>query len=89
MGSNFEEYRRNLSPEARERIEELTEQVRAAIRKNTMAENETSGLSDFDKVWHDDDFKDLSFKKELISAVVAFAGIVAISIIGIKLLSKR
>lgn len=89
MGSNFEEYRRNLSPEARERIEELKEQVRAAIRKNTMSENETSGLSDFDKVWHDDDFKDLSFKKEMISAAVAFAGIVAISVIGFKLLSKR
>lgn len=84
--NNFENYRKSLTLEQRESIDELKQQM---IDVLDLPLNEVvHDITDFDSIWKDDDFKDLSFKKEMIIAV-ATSTLLVISLLGVKYLISR
>lgn len=88
MESNFEKYRKSLTPERRERINIMKQQLLDSIHQLPKTDEMVHDMTDFDCIWKDEDFSDLSLKKEMVIAT-GVAALFVVSLFGIKYFISR
>lgn len=88
MESNFEKYRKSITPEQRERIDKMKQQLLDSINMLPNANEMVHDMTDFDCIWKDEDFSDLSLKKEMVIAT-GVAVLFVVSLFGIKYFISR